>query len=87
MIARHMIGRRGMSEAIGFVRVLPADGRGSLLGNSGEASEATQRVLDEEVRQLIDTAHLDVTTALTHDRGRLENTGPSVAQERDPQRA
>ena len=71
-IARQMVGRWGMSEAIGFVRVLPADGRGSLLGSSGESSDATQRLLDEEVRQLIDTAHLEVTTALTAHRGRLE---------------
>jgi cell division protease FtsH len=78
MIARQMVGRWGMSEAIGFVKVLPADGRGSLLGNSGETSEATQRVLDEEVRQLVDTAHLDVTTALTHHRGRLESLAQAL---------
>ena len=71
-IARQMVGRWGMSEAIGFVRVLPADGRGSFFGSSGESSEATQRVLDEEVRQLIDTAHRDVTAALTEHRDRLE---------------
>src|SRR5580704_969379 len=72
MIARQMVGRWGMSEAIGFVRVLPADGRGSLLDGSGDSSEATQRVLDEEVRQLIDTAHLEVTTTLTAHRERLD---------------
>src|ERR1700733_12869991 len=77
-IARQMVGRWGMSEAIGFVRVLPADGRGSFFGSSGEASEATQRVLDEEVRQLIDTAHVDVTTALTHHRGRLETLAQAL---------
>jgi cell division protease FtsH len=71
-IARQMVGRWGMSDAIGFVRVLPADGRGSFLGSPGEISEATQRVLDEEVRRLIDTAHLDVTAGLIEHRGRLE---------------
>jgi cell division protease FtsH len=77
-IARQMVGRWGMSEAIGFVRVLPADGRGSLLGSSGETSEATQRVLDEEVRRLIDTAHLDVTAALTEHRDRLETLAQAL---------
>ena len=77
-IARQMVGRWGMSDAIGFVRVLPSDGRGSFFGSSGETSEATQRVLDEEVRQLIDTAHLDVTTALTQHRDRLETLAQAL---------
>ncbi len=77
-IARQMVGRWGMSEAIGFVRVLPADGRGSLLGSSGETSEATHRVLDDAVRQLIDTAHLDVTAALTEHRDRLETLAQAL---------
>jgi cell division protease FtsH len=80
-IARQMVGRWGMSDAIGFVRVLPADGRGSLLGSSGESSEATQRVLDEEVRQLVDTAHRDVTTALTEHRDRLETLAHALLKD------
>jgi cell division protease FtsH len=71
-IARQMVGRWGMSETIGFVRVLPADGRQPFPGSAGESSEATQRVLDEEVRQLIEDAHRDVTSALTEHRERLE---------------
>jgi cell division protease FtsH len=78
MIARQMVGRWGMSDAIGFVRVLPSDGRGSLFGTAGESSEATQRVLDEEVRRLIDAAHLDVTTALTQHRDRLETLAQAL---------
>ena len=78
MIARQMVGRWGMSDAIGFVRVLPSDGRGSFFGSAGESSEATQRVLDEEVRQLIDTAHLDVTAALTQHRDRLETLAQAL---------
>ncbi|MGO9821566.1 MAG: ATP-dependent zinc metalloprotease FtsH [Solirubrobacteraceae bacterium] len=80
-IARQMVGRWGMSEAIGFVRVLPADGRGSLFGGSSESSEATQRVLDEEVRQLIDAAHVDVTTALTAHRDRLETLAHALLKD------
>ncbi len=72
MIARQMLGRWGMSDTIGFVKVISAEGRGSFFGGTGDTSEATQRVLDEEVRQLIDTAHQDVTAALTENRDRLE---------------
>jgi cell division protease FtsH len=80
MIARQMVGRWGMSEAIGFVRVLPADGRGSFPGAS-DTSEATQRVLDEEVRQLIDTAHHDVTAALTEHRSRLASLARALLKD------
>ena len=86
-IARQMVGRWGMSDAIGFVRVLPSDGRGSFFGSSGESSEATQRVLDEEVRRLIDAAHLDVTAALTAASGSTRDAGPGAAQDRDARRA
>jgi cell division protease FtsH len=61
-----------MSEAIGFVTVLPAEARGPFMTGSGETSEATQRIIDEEVRQLIDTAHHDVTSVLTAHRDQLE---------------
>ena len=86
-IARQMVGRWGMSEAIGFVRVLPADGRGPLPGGSGETSEATQRVVDEEVHQLIEAAHRDVTTALTEHRDRLETLAHALLKARDARRA
>ena len=81
MIARQMVGRWGMSEAIGFVRVLPADSRGPFSGSSGESSEATQRVLDEEVRQLIDAAHREVTGALVEHRDRLETLSRALLKE------
>jgi cell division protease FtsH len=79
-IARQMIGRWGMSDVIGFVRVLPSDGRGPFAGSPGETSEATQRVLDDEVRQLIDTAHRDVTATLTEQRGRLQTLSDALLE-------
>ena len=54
-----------MSEGIGFVTVVPAEARGPLITGAGETSEATQQVDDEQVRQLIDTAHREVE-ALAH---------------------
>ncbi len=80
-IARQMVGRWGMSDAIGFVRVLPSDGRGPFPGSSGETSDSTQRVLDEQVRQLIDTAHREVTALLTEHRGRLETLSRALLKD------
>jgi cell division protease FtsH len=72
-IARQMVGRWGMSDAIGLVAVLSADGLGPLLPGATEASQATQQLLDDEVRALIDTAHRDVTDLLTTYRQQLDN--------------
>ncbi len=71
-IARHMVGRWGMSPAIGPVAVLPADGQGPLLPGVSETSEQTQRVIDEEVRRIVETAHEEATEALTSHRSNLD---------------
>ena len=72
-IARQMVGRWGMSDAIGLVAVLPTDARAPLLPGAAEISQATQQLVDDEVRRLIDTAHDDVTTLLTTHRQQLDN--------------
>jgi cell division protease FtsH len=80
-IARQMVGRWGMSEAIGFVNVLPGDGRAAFLRGAGETSEETQHILDEEVRQLIDAAHREVTAELTGHRDRLETLARALLKD------
>ena len=72
-IARQMVGRWGMSEAIGPVAVIPSDASGPLLPGSSEVSEATQQVLDEEVRRIVETAHEQVTSLLTEHRAKLDS--------------
>jgi cell division protease FtsH len=73
-IARQMVGRWGMSDAIGPIAVLPADGsQHRLLPGFSDSSEATQQLLDEEVRRLVDTAHEEVLDLLTEHRQQLEN--------------
>jgi cell division protease FtsH len=79
-IARQMVGRWGMSEAIGFVNVLPEGGRAGV-ATSGDTSEETQRVLDAEVRRLVETAHGDVTTTLTEHRSRLETLAQALLKD------
>jgi cell division protease FtsH len=72
MIARSMVGRWGMSPAIGFVAALPSEGRGMLLPGVDAVSETTQRIVDEEVKRLVDEAHLRVTEMLTTHRDKLD---------------
>jgi len=71
-IARQMVGRWGMSPAIGPIAVLPADGNGPLMPGVAETSEATQRLVDEEVRRIVDDAHAAVTDLLTKHRANLD---------------
>lgn len=72
-IARQMVGRWGMSEAIGPIAVLPSEGQGAFLPGASESSESTQRLVDEETRQLIDAAHQAVTRLLGEHRDQLES--------------
>jgi cell division protease FtsH len=68
-LARHMVGRWGMSQAIGMVAVLPRDGANPW----GEmASSRTLELLDAEVRRTIDAAYEEVTELLAAERGRLD---------------
>jgi cell division protease FtsH len=71
-IARQMVGRWGMSPAIGPVAVLSADGQGPLLPGVHETSERTQQTVDAEVRRLADEAHAAATELLQRERGRLD---------------
>jgi cell division protease FtsH len=72
-IARQMVGRWGMSEAIGPIAVLPAEGQGPLLPGVSETSEETQRRIDAEVHRLVEGSHDEVTRLLTDHRDQLEN--------------
>src|SRR5262249_5181492 len=72
-IARHMVGRWGMSRAIGPNAVIPRDGMSPLLPGASETSEATQRLVDEEVRRIVESAHTDVSTLLRENRSNLDS--------------
>jgi cell division protease FtsH len=72
MIARQMVGRWGMSEAIGPLAVLPSDGNGPLLPGVSETSESVQRLIDEEVRRLVERAEQEVTRLLGEHRDQLD---------------
>jgi cell division protease FtsH len=72
-IARQMVGRWGMSEKLGPRTLISAEGRGPLLNGSGEASQQTQWLIDEEVQRIVDEAHAEVTKLLTEHRDQLDN--------------
>jgi cell division protease FtsH len=71
-IARSMVGRWGMSDAIGAIAV--TDGRDDrlLLPGASPASGPTQQLVDEEVRRIVEGAEQEVTELLRRERGRLE---------------
>jgi cell division protease FtsH len=73
LIARQMVGRWGMSTAIGPIAVLPEEGQGTFLPGVSETSQETQRLVDEEVRRLVDGAHQEVTALLEEHRDQLES--------------
>jgi cell division protease FtsH len=71
-IARAMVGRWGMSRAIGPIAVIPQDGMSPLLPGVSETSEATQRLVDEEVRRIVESAHAEVSSLLREHRANLD---------------
>jgi cell division protease FtsH len=77
-IARQMVGRWGMSEAIGPIAVLPGEAQGMFLPGASETSESTQRLVDEEIHRLIDTAHQEVTRMLSDRREQLESLAQAL---------
>src|SRR5271154_4308683 len=77
-IARQMVGRWGMSEAVGPLTVLPADGEGPFLPGTSATSESTQRLMDEEVRKLVEEGHEEVTQLLSDHRDQLESLAQAL---------
>jgi cell division protease FtsH len=73
MIARQMVGRWGMSRQIGPIAVIPSEAQNPLLPGAAEVSESTRRLIDEEVRRIVEEAHQDVSRLLSEHRDRLDS--------------
>jgi cell division protease FtsH len=71
-IARSMVGRWGMSDAIGAIAVTDGREDGLLLPGASAASAPTQQLVDGEVRRIVDGAEDEVTELLQRERWRLE---------------
>jgi cell division protease FtsH len=79
-IARQMVGRWGMSDAVGPITVLPAEGEGPYLPGASTTSESTQRLLDEEVHRMIESAHEEVTHLLADHRDQLDGLAHALLE-------
>ncbi|MEA2366971.1 MAG: cell division protease FtsH [Thermoleophilaceae bacterium] len=71
-IARGMVERWGMSEKVGFLAVAPQDGVSPLLPGAEPVSEATQELIDSEVRRIVDEEQDATERLLADNRERLE---------------
>jgi cell division protease FtsH len=79
-VARQMVGRWGMSQAIGPVAVIPRDGIGPFLPGAAEVSPHTQQLVDDEVRRIVEDSHRDVIALLEENRGRLDALATSLLE-------
>ena len=71
-VARGMVGRWGMSDAIGPIAVTDGRQNGPLLPGSMPASEPTQELVDKEVRRIVEEAERDVVNLLEEHRDQLD---------------
>jgi cell division protease FtsH len=67
-----------MSPAIGPVAVVPRDGVGPFA--APEASADTQRLIDEEVRRVVDESHEQVLTLLRENRAKLDSLANALLE-------
>jgi cell division protease FtsH len=79
-IARQMVGRWGMSSAIGPVAVIPRDGAGPLLPGAAEVSPHTQQLVDEEVRRIVEESHQQVVALLRENRDKLDSLASALLE-------
>ncbi|MGD9696693.1 MAG: ATP-dependent zinc metalloprotease FtsH [Thermoleophilia bacterium] len=81
-IAKRMVGRWGMSDAIGPVSVLPGPNDEPLLfpGTGGGVSPRTQELVDEEVRRIVDECYEQALRLLTDNRDKLNALTEALLQ-------
>ena len=79
-LARRMVGRWGMSTAVGPVAVSPRDGSGAYFPGASEVSPETQRLLDDEVRRIVNEAHEEVLVLLRENRERLDSLAAALLE-------
>jgi cell division protease FtsH len=76
-LARQMVGRWGMSPAVGPIAVIPRDGAQSPFGGP-EISPSTQKLLDDEVHRIVADAHEQVSALLRENRSRLDGLAAAL---------
>ena len=79
-VARGMVGRWGMSDAIGPIAVTDGRQDGMLLPGASPASGPTQELVDKEVRRIVDEAEEEVVDLLRRERDRLERLAGALLE-------
>ena len=79
-IARQMVGRWGMSPALGAVSVIALDGQGPLLPGVSAPSQRTQQLVDEEVRRIVEELYEEVLTLLREHRASLDRLADALLE-------
>jgi cell division protease FtsH len=79
-VARGMVGRWGMSDAVGPIAVTDGRQDGMLLPGAAPASGPTQELVDQEVRRIVDEAEEEVIDLLRQERDRLESLAGALLQ-------
>jgi cell division protease FtsH len=80
-IARQMVGRWGMSDAVGKVSVLPRpDEEPMLFAGAGQASDRTLELVDAEVRRIVDECYEKALDQLRENRERLDTLADALVE-------
>jgi cell division protease FtsH len=79
-IARGMVERWGMSEKVGFLAVAPQEGQNMLLPGSEPVSQATQELIDAEVRGIVDEEQAATEELLAGNRDKLDSLAETLLE-------
>ena len=79
-LARGMVERWGMSEKVGFLTVAPQDGQSPLLPGAEPVSDATQELIDAEVRRIVDEEQDATERLLAANRERLDSLAEALLE-------
>jgi cell division protease FtsH len=79
-IARRMVGRWGMSEAVGPVSLLPREEQQSLMGDGRGPSDESRRLMDIEVRRIIEDCYEKAVELLRENRDKLDRLAATLLE-------
>jgi cell division protease FtsH len=79
-IARRMVGRWGMSEAVGPVSVLPRDGQQVWPSDPSGPSDETRKLVDDEVRRIVEECYRTATALLRDNRDTLDRLAHTLLE-------
>jgi cell division protease FtsH len=80
-LARGMVARWGMSERVGFVTVTPQAAQNPLLPGADAVSEATQELVDAEVRRIVEEEHEATRALVAEHRDKLDALAQALLEQ------